>query len=140
MLGQVLQVKDQPGQTGGRDKELKLRSLGGHEREVGRRPICVESAVGQLPYPVSRTIGFVGHFRLLPFPTSLTPGSPPLVNSTPAASRAAIISSKFFFSGSRLPVSKFLIVLGLTPAASASSLCVISTRARAALHWAGVTH
>ena len=68
-----------------------------------------------------------------------TPGSPPFVNSTPAASSARTIALSVLARGSVKLRSIFLIDISERPEAAASSACVHPTRARAARIWAGTT-
>src|ERR1700722_14237898 len=70
---------------------------------------------------------------------SLTPGWAPLVNSTPADSRARRIAASFSGSPANLPVSKFETVFRWTPAAVARSLKDQFSAARAILTCAGFT-
>src|ERR1700722_15605743 len=70
---------------------------------------------------------------------SLTPGWAPLVNSTPADSRARRIAASFSGSPANLPVSKFETVFRWTPAALARSLKDQFSAARAILTCAGFT-
>jgi hypothetical protein len=70
---------------------------------------------------------------------SRTPGWSAFVNSTPAASRACLITLSVDRRCSPLPASNKRMVATPTPAASASCCWFQSIRPRAALHWAEVS-
>jgi hypothetical protein len=87
------------------------------------------------PNPAARKwgLGRSDYFAFLSF----TPGSPSLVNSTPAASRASSIASLMPAEGSLRPYSNALMELVLTPDAPANLSCDQPSATRAGLRLHG---